>query len=367
MERTLRAMLSPLAYPDAASWGRALCEAAQGLVDGRAEASLYVAGGDTPSLLHTTMDPALPAGYFAYWWTQDAPMLEIIRRRLTVGHPLMVASERELYASPLFHECIQPTGLDYSVGLSAFDPSGLSPRLLLTHRRSERPDDLARLVTVLSTLAPAFTAGTATWLAARAAAAGRAEPALLCDTRGRVLHETPALAAMLAPVPGAAAAQVRAAAQALAAAAGLALRQRVGGEPGGAGRAGSPGEAQAAVDAAARVVVTPAGTFRLRGVRAPEDAPGGAPAVLVVVDELAPPAGSVAAPGAGTHAGAAARYRLTPQEVLVARLMAERRTDHEIAQALGISPNTARTHAERVRRKLGVARRTEVAAALAGG
>ena len=37
----------------------------------------------------------------------------------------------------------------------------------------------------------------------------------------------------------------------------------------------------------------------------------------------------------------------------------------EIATALGVSPHTARTHVERVRRKLGVARRTEVAARIA--
>jgi DNA-binding CsgD family transcriptional regulator len=60
-----------------------------------------------------------------------------------------------------------------------------------------------------------------------------------------------------------------------------------------------------------------------------------------------------------------ARFGLTAQELAVARRMAERRTDSEIGAALGISPNTARTHAERVRRKLGVARRTEVADALA--
>jgi DNA-binding CsgD family transcriptional regulator len=352
MERTLRVMLSPLAHADAAGWGRALCEAAQGLVDGRAEASLYVAGGDAPWLLHTTMDPAFPAGYFAYWWQHDAPMLEIIRRRLTVGHPAMVAPERELYASPLFHEYIRPTGLDYSVGLSAFDPTGQSPRLLLTHQRTERPDDLARLVAVLQTLAPAFAAGTSAWLAARDAAAGRAGPALVCDSRGRVLHETPALAALLAGAP-AAATPVRDAARALAAATGALLARR----------AAAPGDALAAVDAAARVVLTPAGAFRLRCVRAPEAGAGGAPALLVGVE---PPAAAAAADPGAAGASAAARHGLTPQELAVARLMAARHTDPEIGAALGISPNTARTHAERVRRKLGVTRRAEVAAALAG-
>jgi DNA-binding CsgD family transcriptional regulator len=61
----------------------------------------------------------------------------------------------------------------------------------------------------------------------------------------------------------------------------------------------------------------------------------------------------------------AERFGLTAQECAVAELMGARRTDAEIGAALGISPNTARTHAERVRRKLGVSRRTQVAELLA--
>jgi DNA-binding CsgD family transcriptional regulator len=76
-------------------------------------------------------------------------------------------------------------------------------------------------------------------------------------------------------------------------------------------------------------------------------------------------AGLGATPAPDGAAAALARAGLTRQEQAVARLMAERRTDAEIATALGISPHTARTHAERVRRKLGVARRTEVAERLA--
>jgi hypothetical protein len=47
------------------------------------------------------------------------------------------------------------------------------------------------------------------------------------------------------------------------------------------------------------------------------------------------------------------------------RAGARRALDDRAIERPRISPNTARTHAERVRRKLGVARRTEVAAALA--
>ena len=61
-----------------------------------------------------------------------------------------------------------------------------------------------------------------------------------------------------------------------------------------------------------------------------------------------------------------ARFGLTAREVAVARLLAERLSDAEIAARLGTSPHTARTHAERVRAKLRVARRHDVAARLRG-
>ncbi len=58
------------------------------------------------------------------------------------------------------------------------------------------------------------------------------------------------------------------------------------------------------------------------------------------------------------HAG------LTTREAQVALLMAERYTHVEIAGFLGITPNTARRHCERVLGKLGINRRQDVAVAL---
>lgn len=62
----------------------------------------------------------------------------------------------------------------------------------------------------------------------------------------------------------------------------------------------------------------------------------------------------------------AKRYRLTPKEADVARLLVERRTNKEIATALFVSPHTARHHTEMVLRKLGVRSRRDVAEALTG-
>lgn len=57
-------------------------------------------------------------------------------------------------------------------------------------------------------------------------------------------------------------------------------------------------------------------------------------------------------------------FRLTPREARVAMLLAARRTNREIAAALGVSEHTARRHTEKVLLKLDVHRRYDVRGAL---
>jgi DNA-binding CsgD family transcriptional regulator len=54
------------------------------------------------------------------------------------------------------------------------------------------------------------------------------------------------------------------------------------------------------------------------------------------------------------------RFDLTPRQAEVAQLLARRKTNREIAEALCISPYTARHHTEAVLRKLGIQTRTDV-------
>ena len=61
-----------------------------------------------------------------------------------------------------------------------------------------------------------------------------------------------------------------------------------------------------------------------------------------------------------------AHWGLTPRQAVVARLLAEGRSNAEIAERLGISPHTARHHTESVLLKLDVRSRAEVAARLMG-
>jgi DNA-binding CsgD family transcriptional regulator len=70
--------------------------------------------------------------------------------------------------------------------------------------------------------------------------------------------------------------------------------------------------------------------------------------------------------GAGRYAGPAQSadppWPLSTRELEVARLVAGGATNREIALALAIAPRTASAHIEHILRKLGVARRTQIAA-----
>ncbi len=57
-----------------------------------------------------------------------------------------------------------------------------------------------------------------------------------------------------------------------------------------------------------------------------------------------------------------AKYRLTPREVDVARLLAEGESNQRIADRLHLSIHTVQHHTENVLRKLGINRRAAVAA-----
>jgi two-component system, NarL family, nitrate/nitrite response regulator NarL len=60
------------------------------------------------------------------------------------------------------------------------------------------------------------------------------------------------------------------------------------------------------------------------------------------------------------------RYRLTPRQTHVARLLAEGRSNKEIAAELGASEHTVRHHTEQVLRKLDLHTRAQVALKLRG-
>lgn len=65
---------------------------------------------------------------------------------------------------------------------------------------------------------------------------------------------------------------------------------------------------------------------------------------------------------AGTGATSAALERLSPRERHILRLLAVGQSNKEIARALGITPETVKTHVSRILTKLGAQNRAQAAA-----
>ncbi len=108
-----------------------------------------------------------------------------------------------------------------------------------------------------------------------------------------------------------------------------------------------------------RVVRTEKAEYSLRGVHLGAEEPGSRSAVLVVLNQHYPEP--------VTDAELQQRFGLTPQEIRIARLVAEGKGNLEIASALSISRHTVRHHVGHVLLKLNVHSRTEVGPVLLAG
>lgn len=98
-------------------------------------------------------------------------------------------------------------------------------------------------------------------------------------------------------------------------------------------------------------------SYRGTVVRLESEGEGGALLIVLTAESREPAAAS----DRGTD-----DFRLSRREMEVARLLADRRSNEEIAVALGISRHTARHHTERVLAKLGVRSRLAVRRLLGG-
>jgi DNA-binding CsgD family transcriptional regulator len=101
-----------------------------------------------------------------------------------------------------------------------------------------------------------------------------------------------------------------------------------------------------------RSVATRVARYRISGTIIRRGAMGPQEVVLVTLDRARPAAWPLDA--------LENRFDLTPRQAEVAQLLAQRKTNREIAEALCISRHTARHHTEAVLRKLGIQTRTEV-------
>ncbi|GLC23591.1 helix-turn-helix transcriptional regulator [Roseisolibacter agri] len=237
-----------------------------------------------------------------------------------------------LYAASMFGLC----GLSYESPVGeAFLQVGY-PR----GRESRFGDD----TTLLSLLLPAYRAGhhaafasarREAELAATLDAAG--EALLVVAPDGRPLHRSAALARLLAADPE---------------------RERLLDATLRAARdLGALSAARPLARHAAQTVVTTVARYTVRATYASELVWGVPGTVLVAVEaERALPDAAALPESLG----------LTRREAEVARLLAQRLSNAEVAAALSVSAHTARHHTERVMHKLGVSSRAEIATRLRG-
>ena len=222
--------------------------------------------------------------------------------------------------------------------LAVSDLMGAGPASLhFWHGRPTGPRFGDREVALLRVLRPAFQAGTGSavrWARQHGslvdALDGLGQAAAVADVDGRLVHVTPGLEALLdaEPDPGALREGLR---RTLRAVAGTARGDGVGAPP-------------------VRYVRTRSAAYDLRGCL--YGGPVGPPLAVVAVAREA-----ASGPSA---ADLEAWFGLTARQAEVALLLADRKSNREVAEALVISPHTARHHTEAVLRALGVADRRDV-------
>ena len=356
LTQALEALLTPLDYPDADAWRRAVNRALRPLF--RADKMFFALPVEGKSDLFTEeYDRGVGEAYEAF----VAPLAEEVHlwarvRALGVADRTMVYEGHldEFHRSAYWNEYLRPAraydSLTVSVQVGPRTHLDDQAQLLLHHDTPTAPPFGERGIALGHLLLPALQSGALAWLRFQEARRtfarvldALAAPVLLYDLDGRLVHRNRAFARA---VEGCVVAEALVeAADDLARRAGRLVRQ--------------PAALSSEWEAVSEGCEMPVGTYRLRAVRVGPGVTGYREAVLVTMEpyEAAPLSAEALR----------ARFGLTRQQARVALLLAERKTTAEIAEALAISPHTARRHTEAVMEKLGVHRKTEVAPRLREG
>lgn len=355
LDEALRALLAPLTHDSVLAWRDAIRPPLMALAASDT-LGVHLPFLPLPAQWHAPhLTPAWLDEFVRDFQHRDLVSERIEARRLEVAHQWDVVDPPTLHASAIYNELQRPHRLFNTVHITTPIDGGEVARFWLTRER-ERTDapDPGRMA-MLRLVAPALRAGIGAWrrLGSQRAALSSlldrlADGALLFDLAGVPVHANARAERLLADDPEAA--RVRAAAQQAAWTLGATRRRSV--------RADAAAGARQA-GAASRELRTRRRAYRLEATVADDGLFGRDPTVLVLVQPVAaePPSDDALR----------ARYGLTRQEVVVARLIAEGLADGEIAGRLGVAHATARNHSARVLQKLGVGKRTRVAPLLAGG
>jgi DNA-binding NarL/FixJ family response regulator len=344
------ACLTPYEFADLDEWRDAICDAVTRLVWGTAaQVSLDPLPGRA-RMRSPSLDAQRIAQYVREWLPRD-PVLPYVRDRgIEVYSRSRLAAEDHQFgaqylASPVFNDFYVPTGARDSIGIVRQGARFAQVMAFSPQFGSVGFGEAG--VRWMQLLRPAFLAGADAVFAVQEAHVAFERliddlptPLGLWSLAGARLHRNTALQALLAAHP--APRTIERAIDRLAAA----LVQR-------AGPRATPAEVTRAVEH--RV-----GGCRLSGTVARLGLLGAPPLVMVRVD---PP--SVRAVGATRVATLPLLGGLTARQRTVAVLIAQGKSNAEIAAALGVTVHTAKRHTEQVLVRLGARDRLQVAALLA--
>jgi DNA-binding CsgD family transcriptional regulator len=346
LQEAVRTLVSPLEYPEVDGWRSAVNGAVRELL-GADMASFMLPGTGT----HLVHSDELPPNKIDDYPSRLATLrrIAIWRRQVALGawtRSMFVRPFADAYyRSAYYNDYLVPLRCHHSIGvtISLDDGSGTERYAgLLFHRDhpGKRPFG-RRGLAVLHLLLPAFRSGVRVQrvLSPRRDELARSLDGLgvavaVFDARtGRRLHHCPPLASILERDPE---------------------RERLEAELRSSALAAGTVDARGFTPVA-REVRTRGGGYRIRVTRAPGSL-GREDTVLVLLEPTAPDLPS--------DAEMRERFGITRAEAHVARLLAEGRSNAEVAEALFISPHTAERHTESILRKLGIHSRAAVASAL---
>lgn len=359
LEASLTALASPLQHATVEEWGAAVLREVCPLLEAdQAFFSVPREGADPEGHGEGPWTADARRAYLEYYWECD---VGLTRQRRTLGfevyHTDMIEPWPDFGRTELFNDWCVPYRLQDSIGMGIQVDDGPLPALAhFYHNRRSGPQFGERGLQLLRVMLPAFKSGVVTHIRMarhRASIArtldGLAEPLALFDPAGRLAHTNPALDALVARDPEGA--QLLAAAQEAA----LTLGRLAGERP----RSSKTVRAATAdVQTVLRELRTGRGRYRVRGSILGYDLMTPGPSALVAVERVVPEPLS--------DAVLRDRFRLTPREIRVARLLAEGRSNQAVASALGVSTRTAEHHTAHVLLKLGAPSRAAVAAILLG-
>jgi len=359
LQTALETLLSPFDYVRIGAWRTRVRHTVQALLGADSSVSLLQIPGE-PAF---DTDDVTPLADGAYYHRSDR--VHKYRDRGTVafiwrvvGHLGQRPSPAAWLASEFYNDWVvrnhlcQPRGLNLALPAGQLvigPPQGEDVAALYFYQNAERPAiDAERQLVLLRTLLPAFRAGT--YLALRVGTRGNLadlvgtlpEGVVLLDERARVVYENPAFHELLAEDPDARIERecVRAGRFVLT----LAAAKRAKSCP------------EEIIGPRATALRSGTAAYRLRSALVGPGVLDIGPMALVVLERTTPTGRLLER--------FRTRFRLTPRELAVSRLLAEGRSNEEVARLLGVSIHTARRHVEHVLMKLGVHSRAAVGATL---